>query len=69
MPRTGDYSLGKLYKSVADETDDIYIGSTYQKLLSMRLCGHKKGIIIVGLMEHRMYLVMKQLNMTIVKLH
>ena len=41
MVRTGDYSLGKIYKIVSDQTDDIYIGSTCQKLLSMRLAGHK----------------------------
>ena len=40
MVRTGDYSLGKIYKLVSNQTDDIYIGSTCQKLLSTRLCGH-----------------------------
>jgi hypothetical protein len=42
MPRTGDYSLGKIYKLVSDFTDDIYIGSTCQRLLSSRLTEHNK---------------------------
>ena len=41
MPRTGNYSLGKIYKLVSDETDDIYIGSTCQRLLSKRLGQHR----------------------------
>ena len=41
MPRTGDYPLGKIYELISDETDDVYIGSTCQRLLSKRLVGHK----------------------------
>lgn len=41
MPRTGDYSLGKIYKLVSNQTDNVYIGSTCQKLLSMRFGSHK----------------------------
>ena len=41
MPRTGDCSLGKIYKIVSNQTDDIYIGSTCQKLLSTRLGKHR----------------------------
>ena len=40
MPRTGNYSLGKIYELVSDQTDDIYIASTCQRLLSKRLVGH-----------------------------
>jgi len=43
MPRTGDYSLGKIYKLVSNQTDDVYIGSTSQKLLSKRLVGHRRS--------------------------
>ena len=35
-----DYNKGKIYKLVADGTDDIYIGSTTQKLYK-RLAVHK----------------------------
>ena len=41
MVRTGDYSLGKIYKLVSNETDKVYIGSTCQRLLSSRFSGHK----------------------------
>ena len=41
MPRLGDYSLGKIYKIVSNQTDDIYIGSTSQNLLSVRLGKHR----------------------------
>ena len=41
MPRTGNYSLGKIYKIVGNQTEDVYIGSTCQKHLSTRLSGHK----------------------------
>ena len=41
MPRTSDYSLGKIYKLMSNQSDDIYIGSTCQKLLSKRFQGHK----------------------------
>lgn len=37
MSRTGDYSLGRICTVVSNQTVDIYIGSTCQKLLSMRL--------------------------------
>ena len=37
-----DYSKGKIYKLVADGTDNIYIGSTTQKLYK-RLAVHKCG--------------------------
>ena len=40
MPRTGDYSLGKIYRLVSDQTVDIYIGSMCQQLLSTRFQGH-----------------------------
>jgi hypothetical protein len=43
MPQVGDYSLGKIYKLVSNETDDIYIGSTCQRLLCMRFGDHKKN--------------------------
>lgn len=33
MPRTGDYSLGKLYELLSGEPYDIYIGSTCQKVI------------------------------------
>lgn len=36
-----NYALGKIYKLTHPDTDDIYIGSTAQKYLSMRLVGHK----------------------------
>ena len=36
MPRTGDYSFGKIYKS-----DYVYIGSTSQRLLSKILTEHE----------------------------
>ena len=36
-----DYSNGKIYKLVSDETDKIYIGSTCS-LLRKRLTGHKE---------------------------
>jgi len=42
MVRTGDYSLGKLYKLVSNQTEDVYIGSTSQILLSKQLYGHKQ---------------------------
>lgn len=35
-----DYSLGKIYKIISNQTDKIYIGSTIQKYLSDRLGGH-----------------------------
>ena len=38
-----DYKLGKIYALRSHETDDIYIGSTAQKLLSTRLGGHKRN--------------------------
>ena len=40
MQRKSDYSLGKIYKLVSGHTNDIYIGSTCQRLLSKRLVGH-----------------------------
>ena len=41
MPRTGDYSLGKVYKLVSDKTNDIYICSTCQRLLCVRIGEHR----------------------------
>jgi len=35
------YSLGKVYKIVCNLTGDIYIGSTCQKSLALRLATHK----------------------------
>lgn len=43
-----DYQKGKIYKLVSDHTDEIYIGSTIQKLcarLGGHACGFRKGII------------------------
>ena len=37
-----DYSKGKIYKLVADETTDIYIGSTAQARLCDRIAGHRQ---------------------------
>ena len=42
MPRLGDYSLSKIYKLVSNQTDDVYIGSTSQKILSKRFDGHRQ---------------------------
>ena len=36
-----DYSYGKIYKIISEDTTDIYIGSTVQTL-SMRMVGHRK---------------------------
>jgi hypothetical protein len=36
-----DYSKGKIYKIISNETDDVYIGSTIQSL-SVRLSGHRR---------------------------
>ena len=36
-----DYSQGKIYKLISDQTDKIYIGSTVEPYLSRRLTGHK----------------------------
>ena len=36
-----NYENGKIYKLVCNETGLIYIGSTAQKYLSIRLSGHK----------------------------
>ena len=36
-----DYNLGKIYCIRSHQTDDIYIGSTCQKTLAVRLGGHK----------------------------
>jgi len=41
MTKTGDYSQGKIYKLVSNQTDKIYIGSTCQRLLSKRLGSHR----------------------------
>lgn len=41
-----DYQKGKIYKLVSDHTDEIYIGSTIQKLsqrLSKHACDFRKG--------------------------
>jgi hypothetical protein len=35
-----DYSKGKIYKIVDNTTDNIYVGSTCQDTLAMRLAGH-----------------------------
>lgn len=37
-----DYALGKIYKIISDQTDQMYVGSTAQKLLSHRMGEHKK---------------------------
>ena len=39
--KTGDYSKGKIYKLVSDQTDEIYIGSTSEHYLSRRLIKHR----------------------------
>jgi len=36
-----NYELGKIYKIVCDKTGLIYVGSTAQKYLSLRLGGHR----------------------------
>ena len=56
MPRTGDYSLGKIYKLVSNYTDDIYIGSTCQRLLSSRPTEHNKlqTRLIKGTIKHNL---------------
>ena len=36
-----NYQLGKVYKLVSSQTNDIYIGSTCQSTLANRLCQHK----------------------------
>ena len=41
MPNTGNYSYGKIYRLISDQTDDIYIGSTSQRWLSSRLSLHR----------------------------
>ena len=41
MTRTGNTQQGKIYKLVSFQTDECYIGSTSQKLLSMRMSKHK----------------------------
>ena len=38
-----NYELGKIYVLRSHQTDDIYVGSTAQKLLSTRLGGHKRN--------------------------
>ena len=43
MVRTGNYEYGKIYKIVSNQTDDIYIGSTSQKLLFTRFAKHRAG--------------------------
>jgi hypothetical protein len=35
------YHNSKIYKLISDHTDKIYIGSTFQKFLSVRKAGHK----------------------------
>jgi hypothetical protein len=42
MPRQGDATNGRIYKLVSFQTDDCYIGSTTQRLLSQRLTDHNK---------------------------
>lgn len=37
-----DYSKGKIYKIVSDQTDKIYIGSTTKQYLSQRLSNHQR---------------------------
>jgi hypothetical protein len=36
-----DYSEGKIYKIVSDQTDKVYIGSTAEKTLSLRMSKHR----------------------------
>ena len=38
-----DYSKGKIYKIVSDQTDQIYIGSTAEPTLAKRLAGHRRN--------------------------
>ena len=38
-----NYQLGKIYKLVCDENDDVYVGSTAQPYLSNRFAGHKSA--------------------------
>ncbi len=38
-----NYSLGKIYKIVSDETTDVYIGSTCEKTLTRRLQKHRSN--------------------------
>jgi hypothetical protein len=35
------YHNSKIYKLISNHTDKIYIGSTFQKYLSVRKAGHK----------------------------
>jgi hypothetical protein len=41
MTKTGDYSRGKIYKLVSNQTDQVYIGSTCRKHLCTRMAGHR----------------------------
>jgi hypothetical protein len=40
MKKSTNYSYGKIYKLVSDQTDDIYIGSTANRYLCNRLSKH-----------------------------
>jgi len=51
-----NYSLGKVYKLVSNQTDQVYYGSTCSPLLSTRLAGHGK--------HYRLYLKDKYHYMT-----
>ena len=48
MTRTGNTQQSKTYKLVGFQADECYIGSTSQKLLSMRMSKHKYAIIKDG---------------------
>jgi hypothetical protein len=43
MAKKSDYTKGKIYKIVSDNSDKVYYGSTTQKYLSTRLAGHKNN--------------------------
>ena len=42
-PTVDKYLRGKIYKLVSDRTEDIYVGSTTEKTLAIRLCTHISG--------------------------
>ena len=37
-----NYQLGKIYKIVSDQTENVYIGSTCEPTLARRMTGHRK---------------------------
>tara|TARA_R110000765_G_scaffold257224_1_gene357514 strand:- start:10 stop:492 length:483 start_codon:yes stop_codon:yes gene_type:complete len=48
-----NYQNGKIYKIVSDNTDKIYIGSTTQRLISMRLSSHVRDFNAGKLLSSR----------------